>query len=369
MITYNELCERYCKIVVWGAGNNFEKFFKGDLKDIAYIVDSNEKLWGQTKKGILINSPESLKEEDFANTVVIICSQFKKEIYDQARRMDIKVDIYCAGEVFLDENYDNKNVVKVPVPIMKDAHRILEGKIALITGGTSGIGYAMAEYFVKCGCKVIITGTNQKKCEDCEEKIGSNNVKSMVLNVRDVSTLDEKIRRAASMFDENKIDILVNSAGVLAHSGFLRMSEEEYDSIMDINLKGTFFMSQAMGKYMIENNIHGHILNVSSSSALRPAWTPYQISKWGIKGFTLGLSDVLLPYGITVNAIAPGPTATPMLGRKENDNLNCRSPIGRFAMTSEIATLAAYMVSDFGDMIVGDTFYITGGSGTISMKD
>ena len=175
-----------------------------------------------------------------------------------------------------------------------------------------------------------------------------------------------RIRSAAELFPENRIDILVNCAGVINHSRFEEISEEEYDSIMDINTKGTFFMCQAMGKFMIDRHIKGHILNVSSSSALRPAWTPYQMSKWAVRGFTLGLADTLLPYGIIVNAIAPGPVATKMLGKSETDNIdNPSCPIGRYALPGEIASLATFMVSDLGDMIVGDTFYMTGGSGTI----
>lgn len=90
--------------------------------------------------------------------------------------------------------------------------------------------------------------------------------------------MPEKVRLAAKMSSTGMSDILVNSAGLLAHSDFLHMTEKEYDSIMDVNAKGTYFMSQAVGKFMIENKIKGHILNVTSSSALRPAWTPYQMS-------------------------------------------------------------------------------------------
>ena len=137
---------------------------------------------------------------------------------------------------------------------------------------------------------------------------------------------------------------------------------------MGINAKGTYFMSQAVSKFMIERKIHGHILNVSSSSSLRPAWTPYQMSKWAVRGLTLGLADVLLPHGIIVNAIAPGPVATPMLGKFEGDSIyNRMNPSGRYSMPQEIANLAVFMVSSMGDLIVGDTFYITGGSGTISL--
>ena len=125
-------------------------------------------------------------------------------------------------------------------------------------------------------------------------------------------------------------------------------------------------MTQAIGKYMIKNKIKGHILNLSSSSALRPAWTAYEMSKWSVRGFTLGAADILSKYGIIVNAIAPGPTATSMLGIKEGDSIyvdtNC---VKRYSMPNEIASLATYMCSDMGDLIVGDTFYITGGAGNI----
>lgn len=169
------------------------------------------------------------------------------------------------------------------------------------------------------------------------------------------------------MFD-GKLDILVNSAGLTAHHSFFDFDEAEYDAIMNTNVKGTFFMSQAVAKYMIENRIKGHILNLASSSSLRPAWTPYQISKWSVRGFTLGLADTLLPYGIVVNALAPGPTATPMLGKKDTSDLYLHnSPAGRYATPSEIAHLAVFMASDMGNMIIGDTFFITGGSGTITM--
>ena len=263
-----------------------------------------------------------------------------------------------------------KEEKKIPIPNPINAPELLKDKVALITGGSGGIGLAMAESFIKSGAKVIIAGTNEEKLRSCCEKIGGGglNLSYIVIDVKNVESMPEKVKTAASVFPENRIDILVNSAGVVSHSDFLDMSEQEYDSIMDINAKGTFFMSQAVAKYMIENRIKGHILNVTSSSALRPAWTPYQMSKWAVRGFTLGAADKLLPYGIVVNAIAPGPTATPMLGKNEGDSIyNATCPAGRFAMPSEIAALATFMVSDMGDMIVGDTFYMTGGSGTITL--
>lgn len=191
---------------------------------------------------------------------------------------------------------------------------------------------------------------------------------SLVLDVRDINSLPEKVRLAASLAGEDRIDILVNSAGLVAKSDFFNMTEAEYDAIMDVNAKGTFFMGKAVGEFMIEKKTKGHILNVTSSSALRPAWGPYQMSKWAVRGFTLGLADILIPYGIIVNAIAPGPTATPMLKKAEGDSIWEGSfPAGRYTMPQEIAQLAVFMVSGLGDMIVGDTFYMTGGSGTITL--
>lgn len=261
----------------------------------------------------------------------------------------------------------HKEEKKIPVPVMTDSAKMLEGKIAMITGGSGGIGYAIAKQFIDSGCKVIITGTNQTKLQKCQEQLGDD-CRSLVLNMLEPESFCDKIKTAAGLFEKNRIDIFVNSAGQIVHSDFLNMTTEEYDRVMDVNLRGTFFLCQAIGKYMMEHQIKGHILNISSASALRPAWTPYEISKWGVRGFTKGLADTLLPYGIIVNAIAPGPVATPMLGVQEGDSIyNPVNPSGRYAMPSEIAALAVFMVSDFGNLIVGDTYYMTGGSGTISM--
>lgn len=261
-----------------------------------------------------------------------------------------------------------KEEIIKPIIVPTDKDKLLDGKVALVTGGSSGIGFEIAKAFQNSGAKVIIAGTNKDKIDVALSKIGGGTAKGITIDIKNVKILPEKIELAAELFPEKKIDILVNSAGVAAKHDFWNISEEEYDLIMDTNAKGTFFMSKAVGQYMIEKKLKGHILNVSSSSALRPAWTPYQMSKWELKGLTMGLADILLPYGIVVNAIAPGPTATPMLGKNEEDSIyeQC-NPSGRYTIPQEIASLAVFMVSNAGDMIVGDTFYMTGGSGTISL--
>ena len=118
---------------------------------------------------------------------------------------------------------------------------------------------------------------------------------------------------------------------------------------------------------MVRRGTRGHILIVGSASALKPGWTPYEISKRGVQSLAEGAADKLAPYGVTVNCIAPGPVATRMLGYEDSDDLGWpANPYGRLATPEEIADLAAYMVGDLGSLIVGDSFYITGGSGTIS---
>lgn len=277
--------------------------------------------------------------------------------------MGVKTKLKNAVHTLIQMGKEEK-IQPIIVPVEKE--KLLDGKVALITGGTSGIGLAVAQAFQNAGAKVIITGTNQQKLEIALKKMGGG--KGLLIDVRDTEHLPDKVKEAEALFEENRIDILVNSAGVVVKYDFWGIDEKEYDRIMDTNAKGTFFMSQAVGKAMIEKQIKGHILNVTSSSALRPAWTPYQMSKWAVRGLTLGLADTLLPYGIVVNAIAPGPTATPMLGKTEGSSISePNNPSKRYAMPEEIASMAVYMVSDAGRMIVGDTVYMTGGSGTITL--
>lgn len=277
--------------------------------------------------------------------------------------MGVKTKLKNAVHTLIQMGKEEK-IQPIIVPVEKE--KLLDGKVALITGGTSGIGLAVAQAFQNAGAKVIITGTNQQKLEIVLKKMGGG--KGLLIDVRDTEHLPDKVKEAEALFEENRIDILVNSAGVVVKHDFWGIDEKEYDGIMDTNAKGTFFMSQAVGKAMIEKQIKGHILNVTSSSALRPAWTPYQMSKWAVRGLTLGLADTLLPYGIVVNAIAPGPTATPMLGKTEGSSISePNNPSKRYAMPEEIASMAVYMVSDAGRMIVGDTVYMTGGSGTITL--
>lgn len=277
--------------------------------------------------------------------------------------MGIKNKLKKGGNAAI-KMFKAKNVV--PIYLRKDGNKILDGKIALITGGASGIGFGIAKAFVEAGSKVIIAGRNENKLKKACETLGDA-AKYIVLDVSQVSVISDKIEEASVLFGkDSQIDILVNSAGTHGNQHFIDVSESTFDSVIDINLKGTYFMCQKMGKYMIDRKIKGHILNISSASALRPAWTPYEISKWGVCGMTRGIAGALIKHGIVVNAIGPGPVATEMLGRDENDTLYMQeNPSKRYAVSDEIGQMAVYLASDFCNLVVGDTLYMTGGTGIV----
>lgn len=262
------------------------------------------------------------------------------------------------------KTFKSKNLV--PVYVQKENNKILDGKTALITGGASGIGFGIAKAFIDAGCKVIVAGRNEAKLKKACDDLGKSS-KYIVLDISQISSISEKIKIASALFgSDSQIDILVNSAGTHGNQHFIDVTEDTFDSVIGINLKGTYFMCQQMGKYMINHKIKGHILNISSSSALKPAWTPYEISKWGVCGMTKGIAGALIKHGIVVNAIGPGPVATEMLGRDENDTLYMdENPSKRYAVTAEIGQMAVYMASDFCNLVVGDTLYMSGGSGVL----
>ena len=171
-----------------------------------------------------------------------------------------------------------------------------------------------------------------------------------------------------SQTTEGTLDILVNNAGLLG-GNIDTTTVGEYNAIFNTNLRGAFFLSKVVARHMQENQIHGNILNIASSSSLRPAISAYTLTKWGLRGLTLGLAKVLAPYGITVNGLAPGPTATPMLNKDPNNITLNVNPMGRYAMPEEIANMAVVLCSGIGKMVVGDIVYMTGGAGLLTYDD
>lgn len=268
---------------------------------------------------------------------------------------------------------DHHSTVNITIPVMAlPKTECLKGRCALITGGTSGIGLSIASAYLNAGCAVIITSRSQESIDATLLKFTNGNAFGFVLDNTNVSSFETIFHK---MLDEvNKkgipqIDILVNNAGVNCQ-GMPNALEEEYDNVLNTNLKGVFFLSQMFGKYMVANHIKGNILNIASASSLRPADSAYTVSKWGIRGLTLGLAKALGKDGITVNGIAPGPTATPMMIKDGSSNMKLdRILLGRYIMPEEISNMAVILVSDMGRSIMGDIIYMTGGAGLLTYDD
>lgn len=256
----------------------------------------------------------------------------------------------------------------VPVQTIVSNSSLLQGKVALITGGSGGLGFAIAQKFINSGCKIIIAGTNSEKLQRKAKELGIPSF--LIINMTDVSSFKEAICKAERFYGH--IDILVNCAGChIERYGFNfgNVTEQEYDKIMDINLKGTYLLTQEVANNMIKNKVKGHILNISSSRSNEPSWSPYSLSKLALNGLTTGMAQVLLPYGIIVNGIAPGPSATPMQDECVSGSIYTnQTPNERYTLPEEIAEYAALLVSSLGDTIVGDTIFMSGGRGITLIK-
>lgn len=255
--------------------------------------------------------------------------------------------------------------------------KVLTGKNAVITGGTSGIGFAIADSFLSADCnKVVITSRSKEKLNNTIQKLKElhpekeNNIFGVLLILEEIDSFEKTVNEAINAFDGEPLDIWVNNAGIYQGTRFGSVTAEEYDNLMDTNLKAQYFLSQIISNYMIENEIHGNILNLCSSSSYRPSIDPYMLSKLGMSGLTLGMAKKLIPHGIVVNGIAPGPTFTPMLHKKDGDSIQHGGvPAGRYILPQEIANLAVFLTSSMGRMIVGDVVKMTGGSAVTTYDD
>ena len=251
------------------------------------------------------------------------------------------------------------------------SNELLSGRSAFVTGGTAGIGKAIVEAYLKAGADVAFTSrtdTNAEKIQkELQAKYPERKVYGIKMDMMDVESFLPIFKDVVAKL--GKMDILVNNAGI-GEGWWCHTTVEEWDNVIKTNLRGPFFLTEVVGRYMRDNHIHGNILNICSSAALRPANTAYRLSKWSMRAFTLGLAKTLIPYDIVVNGIAPGPTATAMMGRTDNDNLSKPgNPSGRMATPEEIANMAVIYVSDMARTIVGDIAYMTGGSGVLTVDD
>lgn len=246
---------------------------------------------------------------------------------------------------------------------------ILKDKKILITGGSSGFGYAIAEKFLKEGASVIITGRNIEKLKISEnnlKKIDSNRITSIVWDLNDVKNLTSLFHKAIQIY--SKIDIFINNAGVWSAPMYPHYTLEEYNRIMDINLKGLFFMMQEEANYLENNHIHDKIINITSITGRIPSFEVYHASKWGADCITMGLARKLASKGIIVNGIAPGTAVTDIntaqkikFDTEKNEYFSVH-PTKRFIRVEEVAELATFLASDAANNIVGQIIAIDGGT-------
>jgi NAD(P)-dependent dehydrogenase (short-subunit alcohol dehydrogenase family) len=247
----------------------------------------------------------------------------------------------------------------------------LENKVALITGGTSGIGEATAVLFAQEGARVTITGRDEKRGQALVEKIVNHGGTAIFIrsDVRKAAECRRAVEETLRVFD--RLDILFNNAGVFCPHTILDCSEEEWDLQMDVNLKGTFLMSKAVLPHMIEQR-RGVIVNNSSGWGIAggDAAVAYCASKGGVVLLTKAMAIDHGRQGIRVNCICPGDVDTPMLpedarvrGLKWEDYLaGCANrPMGRIGTTDEIAKAALFLASDDSSFMTGAALVVDGG--------
>lgn len=264
-----------------------------------------------------------------------------------------------------------KKIEPVYIPVFHNA--LLKGRKALVTGGTGGIGFAIARAFLDAGASVVITGRDELRINKAVNELNGKGYlgvcKGIVLDNRQVKRFDAKVNECNSLIGD--IDVLVNNAGGFGGGNFGQTKEDDWDRIISTNVKGAYFLSQCLSEIWKAKKTRANILNVCSSSSLRPGQNPYIISKWGLRSMTLGLAKSLVKYNIVVNGIAPGPTDTDLMKGITNDSgLGWRSnPAGRLVTRQEVANLAVILVSDLSRMIVGDIVYVSGGAGVVTFDD
>lgn len=234
----------------------------------------------------------------------------------------------------------------------------LRGLNAVVTGGGSGIGFAIAKRLVVEGCTVVIIGRNAEKLGQAQEQLG--NVSVYAWDVSKIQELDKALTAIEALFDSGKIDIWVNSHGIFSiydrKRSFCNVPMEGLEEVMSINLNSTYALNMYVANRLSVKNYKGHILNIASICAYMNSskYTPYGMSKSGVVALTKELGNWYNKKGIIINAIAPGSCATSMIDLGEN--VNIASPINvikRVSMPEEIAALAAIMVSPFGDSLYG----------------
>lgn len=242
---------------------------------------------------------------------------------------------------------------------------IFKDRVSLITGGARGIGREIALAFAKEGSEIAICDVNQEFLDATKKEIEAlgRRVETFIVDVTSLSQVEEMVNKTLDKFQ--KIDILINNAGITRDALIVRMSEQEFDSVIAVNLKGTFNCTKAVSKVMMKQR-HGKIVSIASIIGIigNAGQANYAASKAGIIGITKSAAKELASRNVNVNAIAPGFIETDMTA-KLPENVRSRMltfiPLNRFGKASDVANLAMFLASDASSYITGQVIKIDGG--------
>ena len=243
----------------------------------------------------------------------------------------------------------------------------LEGKVAIVTGGGTGIGRGIALEFAKAGADVVVGSRTLSNLEKVAEEVRALGKRSLAVpvDITKKTEIDNLVQRVMDEF--GTIDILVNDAGTTAIAPLLEHSEQDWDRVLDTNLKSYYLCSQAVGRRMVEQK-KGNIINIASirGIAAAPGRVSYSVSKAGVVMLTRVLALELAHYNIRANAIAPGWVKTELSKVMWSDpasykQLTALIPMGRWGEVDEIAKVALFLASDASSYITGHTIVVDGG--------